>query len=163
MAFHIFACSTRQGCGMNRSRAKPSAPPATDEYFDQRVARCKAAWEETRDPFAVAEAHTWHALCRAPSPDWLDQAIVEVCIARRSKAVHKRHIDAMIDFARWNTVRALREPGRKEWWRNLPGKSADALSWDKAYAQAAENLENTAAAGGSAGLGSPLRATICGL
>jgi hypothetical protein len=112
----------------------PEATQRIGEKFNQQVEQCKAAWEATRDPFAVAEAHTLHSIYQVPSPAWLDQAVVNICIAKRPKTVRKRYLEAMIDFARWNEVRALREQGRKEWWHKLPSDSADALTWDEAYA-----------------------------
>lgn len=116
------------------------------------MAACEAAWREG-EPLAVAEAATWTHQYQQPIPAWLEQAIVELAMARRSDAQAKRHAESGLHLVRYMTVRDLKvgtpvgasAPGQ-------PGRytpPAVRMSWDEAREQAAELLAGTPAAGGA--------------
>jgi hypothetical protein len=109
--------------------------------------QCEAAWREG-EPLAVAEAATLSRLYRQPIPVWLDQAIVDLAMVRRSKHQAKRYLESRIHLARYEAVRdfkagALVQETDKTT-RRLPP-----MSWDESYDRAAEILAGTQMAGDS--------------
>jgi hypothetical protein len=108
------------------------------------MAQCEAAWREG-EPLAVAEAATLSRLYRQPIPAWLEQAIVELAMAGRSKRQAKRHVESRIHLERYEAVRefkigALVSEGNMT--LQLPAKS-----WDEAYECAAAMMAGTPMAG----------------
>jgi hypothetical protein len=115
-------------------------PPATRERYEQQIAQCEAAWRGG-EPLAVAEATTWTYLYRQPIPEWLERAIVELAIGRRTKEQAKRYLEAGKRMARYMAVRDLKT--------GMPGHYdpiAD-VTWEEAFQLAAERLVGTSMAG----------------
>jgi hypothetical protein len=78
---------------------------------------------------------------------WLEQAIVELAMARRGKRQAKRYLESRIHLERYTTVRDLKVGGMllvegPDKVRRLPP-----TSWEKAYQQAAKMLAGTSMAG----------------
>jgi hypothetical protein len=115
-------------------------PPAMRARYDEKLARCEAAWREG-EPLAIAEAATLSSLHRQPIPKWLEQAIIELAAKRRTPAQAKRCEEARKDWIRYTVVRDLK--------LGIPGiyKPIAKLSWDDAYAEASRVLQGTPAAG----------------
>jgi hypothetical protein len=120
-------------------------PPPMQTRYEEKLALCEAAWREG-EPLAAAEAATLSHLYRQPIPAWLERAIVELAMARRSGRQAKRHIESRIHLGRYEAVRdfkagaLIREADNKV--RQLPPQS-----WPEAYDMAAEMLAGTPMAG----------------
>jgi hypothetical protein len=123
-------------------------PAALQAQLDEDLAQCEAAWREG-EPLAVAEAVTLLRIHRQPNPMWLDQAVVELAIGRRTKGQATRHLEAMKRLVRYRTVRDLKircvtaKDGSKIYERVGP----DEISWEEAHERAFELLKGTLAAG----------------
>ena len=105
------------------------------------MSSCKAAWGEG-EPLAVAEAETWAFLYRQPIPAWLERAVFDLAIGRRSKSQAKRLRNAAIQMARYSTVRDLKV--------GIPGLYDPITAetpWERIYAMASEGLAGSRAAG----------------
>jgi hypothetical protein len=118
-------------------------PEGVRAKYQARMAACESAWREG-EPLAVAEAVTRTHHHRQPIPAWLEQAVVELAMARRSDSQAKRHAESGLHLMRYMAVRDLKvgTPGQNR--RYIP--PAVRMSWEKAYEQAAEMLAGTAAA-----------------
>jgi hypothetical protein len=100
-------------------------PPKLQEQFDERLALCEAAWREG-EPLAIAEAQTWTFIYRQPVKAWLEQAVVELAMSRRTKTQAARIKAAGKRLIRYQRVRDLHEAG---------------MTWDAAHARAGELLK----------------------
>jgi hypothetical protein len=119
-------------------------PPTLRAQYEEQMRLCEAAWREG-EPLAVAEATTCAHLHRQPVPKWLEQAVVELAMGRRSPAQAKRYTAAQIRFWRHMTVRDLKldidfSTGKAR--RRIPK-----ISWEEAFERAAELLAKTPMAG----------------
>jgi hypothetical protein len=101
--------------------------------FALLLAGFREDWEATRDPQALACALTWILGHRQLLPGWLVEATGAALMQRRGKEHEKRYMDDVACRTRWHTVVAV--------------KHFYGLSWEKAYARAAELLALTGARG----------------
>jgi hypothetical protein len=108
------------------------------------LAACEAAWREG-EPLAVAMAQTLTHHHRQPPPAWLEQAVVDLAIGRRSDKQAQRHAESGIHLMRYMTVRDLKIGTPSSSGRYIP--PAVRMTWDDAYNQAAEMLAGTPGAG----------------
>jgi hypothetical protein len=106
-------------------------PDGVRAKYQARMAACESAWREGGDPLVAAEATSWTHTHRQPIPAWLEQAIVDLAMARRSGAQAKRHAESGLHLVRYMTVRDLKV----------------GMTWDEAHNKAAEMLAKTPAAG----------------
>lgn len=118
-------------------------PDGVRAKYQARMTACEAAWRERGDPLVVSDATSWTHVHRQPIPAWLEQATVELAMARRSDDQAKRHVEAGIHLVRYRTVRDLKvgTPGQNG--RYIP--PAVGMTWPEAYEQAAEMLAGTPA------------------
>jgi hypothetical protein len=100
-------------------------PTEMQKQFDERLATCEAAWREG-EPLAIAEAVTWTLHYRQPLKAWLEQAVFELAMDRRTKSQAARLKAAGKRLIRYQRVRDLREGG---------------MTWEAAYARAGELLK----------------------
>ena len=90
---------------------------------------CRLMWEETQDPTALIEALGW---LRPRLPSWMEIALVRVLEASRyndkgePRRVTTRHDDRERHAVRWMYSKHFKKPD---------------VSWDKAWARAAEELQ----------------------
>jgi hypothetical protein len=130
---------------MARTKLRPAAPhPAHDERaplvlppgvqanYDRKMKSCELGWQQTGDPWAVAEAHTLTALHRESPPAWLDDAVWTLAVNRRTDDHARRASEAAVRFLRYEAVRDAHR--------------IDGLSWPRAYERASEILAHTPAA-----------------
>jgi hypothetical protein len=108
-------------------------PPELQASYDKKMRRCERGWQTTHDPAFVGEAQILTHFYRQPLPRWLTEVVAYMWAAkRRSKEHIARAFNARIRFMRYEAVQAAKRAG---------------LSWDAAYAHAAELLAGTRAAG----------------
>ena len=132
---------------MAKTKLRPAAPhPAHDERvplvlppgvqasYDRKMKSCEAGWQETGDPWAVAEAHTLTTMHRQSPPAWLDDAVWTLAVNRRTEGHAKRAREAAIRFMRYEAVRYAHH--------------LDGLSWERACEHAVKVLADTPAAAG---------------
>jgi hypothetical protein len=108
-------------------------PPAIRADYERRISACEAAWKEG-EPLAVSEAVAWTTLFRQVNPKWLDQAVFDLALSKRTPRQVERYRDAMKRSIRYQYVRNLNNEG-------------EGVTWDEAYAEASILLEGTHAAG----------------
>jgi len=98
------------------------------ERYDRLMRLCQEGWEATRDPAFIVQAQ----MMVIHSPQWLFEAIYELATNHRSKEHMLRALERSIRRRRYEAV--------------VAAKSAD-ITWEAAYAEAAENLAETPARG----------------
>jgi hypothetical protein len=98
-------------------------PAGVQASYDWKMRNCKAGWQATGDPWAVAEAMTLTFFRRQPPPAWLDDAVWTLACTRRTKRHAKQAHERSIRFRRFLAVRDAHRDG---------------LPWEKAYVRAAE-------------------------
>jgi hypothetical protein len=115
-------------------------PTGVRKKYEQLLKACEDAWREG-EPLALAEAMTWVTLHRQPNPMWLEQAVIELAVGKRTKKQAKRYAEAQKKLTRYQTVRDLRV--------GIPGLYGPAgkMSWEEAREKAAELLAESPAAG----------------
>jgi hypothetical protein len=104
-------------------------PDVPEERLKHLLFACRQQWELTQSPTALIEAFGW---LRPRLPSWLEIAIIRALSAGRSKAQRKAQFDNERHAMRYLEVKHLKR---------------DETTWDQAYAQAAEALAKTSAAG----------------
>ena len=119
-------------------------PPVMRARYDEKLALCETAWREG-EPLAVAEAATLSHLYRQPIPSWIERAIIDLAMARRSKRQAKRHVDSIIHLQRYEAVRDFKAGGMLVAGTEI--RLPPATSWDAAYDSASEMLAGTPMAG----------------
>jgi hypothetical protein len=65
-------------------------PAGMRANYKQQMMQCKAAWREG-EPLAVAEAQTRTHIYQQTIPAWLERAVVELAMVRRTKQQAKDH------------------------------------------------------------------------
>jgi hypothetical protein len=96
------------------------------KWYDRWMKSCEAGWRDSKDPWAVSEAHTLTSICRQVSPAWLDEAVYLLACKRRTKIYPKRAQEASVRLTRyWAVRRAL----------------ARGFSWEDAYDEAVRMLD----------------------
>jgi hypothetical protein len=73
--------------------------------YDRWMKSCEAGWRDSKDPWAVSEAHTLTFCYRQVSPAWLDEAVYLLACKRRTKIYPKRAQDADVRLTRYRAVR----------------------------------------------------------
>jgi hypothetical protein len=125
-------------------------PAGMRASYERKLTACEAAWRETKDPFAFAEALSLAFFHRQPVPPWLHEAAWAVAAGRRGKAHVRRAREAATHLMRYMIVRDARAAG---------------MSWDKAYERAVVGtaVEPEAAKKSYAQVKNDLRAKRAGL
>jgi hypothetical protein len=101
-------------------------PPGVQESYDAKMRKCEAGWLETRDPLFVAEAITLAGTHRQPIRMWLDDAVYELAIGRRTPERAKAAQDAANRLMQYLAVRDAHD--------------RDGLTWEQARVRVAEAL-----------------------
>src|SRR5262245_26734720 len=112
-------------------RPRPTTATANASY-QRHMTDCARLWQATGDPAAIIEATNWMFMYRQPPPRWFGAAVWALVKRRRTKAHDKRAHEAAVRLDRYNAVHDAKASG---------------LTWDQAYARAAETLAGTSAAG----------------
>jgi hypothetical protein len=99
-------------------------PDGVREYYESKMAACEAGWRETKDPLFVDEAIVWMTNYRQVPPLWFDKAVHDVCVEHRTPEHARRAREAAAHFERFGAV--------------VHAKRREGLTWDAAYARAAE-------------------------
>ena len=76
----------------------------------ENLARCEAAWREG-EPAAVAEAMTLLLFHGAPPPLWLEEAVVQIAVGRRTDQEAERHRELQRHWERYKLVCELHDKG----------------------------------------------------
>ena len=107
-------------------------PPAARAKYERKMERCERGWRTSGDPAFVSEAQIHIDLHRQPPPLWLSEAIIELCAKRRTKGYATDAYNAAVRQMRYEAVLEAQRRG---------------MSWEAAYATAAEALAGTRAKG----------------
>lgn len=134
-------------------------PPGLRAKYEKQMEQCEAAWREG-EQLAIAEAVTCTHIYRQPIPKWLEQAVVELAIGRRTAKQAKRYTEAEIRLQRYMTVRDLKLD--IDFSKGTVRRITD-ISWDGAYEKAAEMLAGTQAAGSADTMKADYRRVQCDL
>jgi hypothetical protein len=114
-------------------------PAKIQTKLDVRLAACRLAWEQAREPLALTEATTLLHYHRQPVPKWLEEAFVTFVMGARRKQQAERYQDATTRMARYTSVRD-RKVG-------IPGvyePTAGHTSWEKTLEDVAEEQGRSA-------------------
>jgi hypothetical protein len=104
-------------------------PDKSPERLKQLLFACRHQWELMQDPTALIEALGW---LRPRLSPWLEVGLVRTLSDTRKKGQRRAHLDGERHAIRYLQVRHFKR---------------DETTWDEAYAQAAEALAKTFAAG----------------
>jgi hypothetical protein len=119
-------------------------PPDVRRIYEEHMALCEAAWREG-EPLAAAEAATWARLYRQPISEWLERAVVELAMGRRTSRQAQRYVQAHIRLERHL---AVRDHKYEIAWVDgaMELRPRPDVTWDEAYERAAKSLAGTNAA-----------------
>jgi hypothetical protein len=115
--------------------------PGARHHYDEQMARCEYGWRATKHPGFIKEAQIWTHLLRQPPPLWLSEAVIVLAERRQGKGHITRMFGAAIRMMRYLAVRKAPKPGTYE------VETGKRITWDDAYAHAAQVLAGTPARG----------------
>jgi hypothetical protein len=107
-------------------------PEGYRRTYDRAMARCEAAWLATGDPLIIDEAVVWTFSYRQPIPRWLQEALGQLLLERRTPEQAKRALDRAKKLMRYQAVR--------------DAKKIDGLTWVKSRVRASKVLKRSFAA-----------------